>query len=880
MFIMGFLLVKSERNDKNMEKKNICRAITFYNNFIPVRTREINWKFCAFGMIDGIDVDSAFISEQNDTQGILDYIWTTQKTFCKGLEGYYTAQQIYAIRYDNPNTEDNFWEQEGLPFYFFCRFQYSGDKKVLWEGRTILENSLKEENKVDAISYLSFDNSDLLIVLRTSEYNIGASIINELRKARNPLRQQDYNLLKNSFTTFAICYQWIEELSSDDIKKLDEKTIECVHLDIMERQNGNIGNIRKELQGIFLDKLIGRTPVLGTVDEILTLNNIGWGSFLKLYRRNGNFFCNTKNVFNENANTVTTTIHNTKIKDFTDRLWKTGLMSNPQKNENKEWRNNYECKVNNLREKFRVNIKKQEKDSGLEIDGVKELDVILNALPRFNGEAYNDYIFLTLLEPLDILLELLLSEDGLKEDRAPFYNFLKGFTMYVQGIVLSDRYVAQSVGFNTRIYDIPVKLCAFYNAFLYQVKELLNTDNRRAYGFIAMPGMSDIVNVTEVYRYTLDNKRLLQVEIPESYFYKLSEMMIILSHEAAHYVGKDFRNRTLRKNGIIKSYCHIFICFIRSFCDMDIAQDVWDNTEKRLESIMHSAIKYKSEEAYYINVNGDDADIAKDIVKKRETYGDHYEWLRSDIVDVMSEILGRDSDNIFASLYDKLSKQDKTEFKKIIEVASYRYLSGSADNDTRVTSENVLNVLGMLYHECFADLMAIIILDITPEDYLMSLISNSSEQGWNEEELKLSDCIYRVMAVIGCMIRVERETKESSWTSFFGNEVNFEKIELGKMAMQLFSLCIHENKIYDNYDEYMGNAMNDPVILNTLIRYLFLCWQSCDKQWHIKENEQLKRFRKTYMDFGKTSENIENQIKRIEAYIEDYKKDLCITVCK
>lgn len=858
-----------------MEKKNICRAIAFYNNFIPVRMVDtVKWKFCAFGMIDGMDVSDAFISEPNDVEGILNHIWTEQKAFCKELEGYYTAQQIYAMRYDEPDAENKFWEQDGLPFYFFCRLQYSGNKGELWEKRTTLENALKEENRIDAISYLSYDNSDLLIVLRTDEYNIGASIINGLRKSQGLSCREDHNLLKNSFTTFAVRYQWMEQLSADEIKKLDEKKINCVYLEMMERQNGNIDSIRQKLQEIF-GKPIEKTPVLGTIDEILTLKDVGWGSFLMLYRKNGDFFCNRRNVFNENACAVAATIPTAEAGDFTGGLWKMELLSGTQRNG--EWEKNYGCKVDSLREKFRKKFRNQEQEKGtaLDIDGVKELDLILNALPRFNGEVYNDYIFLTLLEPLDILLELLPSADGLEEDRTPFYNFLKGFTMYVQGIVLSDRYAAQSVGFNTRIYDIPVRLCAFYNAFLYQVKELLNTDNDRAYAFIAMPGMSDIVNVTEVYRYTLNDKRLLQVEIPESYFYQLSEMMIILSHEAAHYVGKDFRNRKSRKNSVIKSYCHIFVRFIHSFCDMEIAPGSWNQAENRLENVMTAAINYRMDQAYYINVNGDDVQTAREIIGKREIYGEHYEWLRSDIVDVMSEILGRDRDNIFAPLYNQLPEQDEMELKEIIGVASYRYMSGSADNDTRVTSENVLNVLGMLYHECFADLMAIMILNITPEDYLMSLISNSGEQGWEEDELETSDCIYRVMAVMGCMIRVEKETKENDWTSFICNQENLEEIRLGKTAVQLLCSCLQENELYDHYDESIGNAIHDPVIMERLIHYLFLCWNIFRKQLPVAKNEKIKKLRETYTNLGKNSENIENQIKNIETYIEDYKKDLC-----
>ena len=159
-------------------KKNICRPITFYNNFIPLEKYLQDWQFCAFGTVDGIDVDNDILFDTMD-QSITQRILEDQKNFCQRLQGKFAAQRIYAVRFGESQADEEFWEKEDyFPFFFFCRIQCDNGKQKVWEDRENLEKRLQLEGSIKAITYLTYDNSDLLLILRTIDYNTGAAVIN------------------------------------------------------------------------------------------------------------------------------------------------------------------------------------------------------------------------------------------------------------------------------------------------------------------------------------------------------------------------------------------------------------------------------------------------------------------------------------------------------------------------------------------------------------------------------------------------------------------------------------------------------------------------------------------------------------------------------
>ena len=120
------------------ERGNICRTITFCSNFIPTSGNSKSWDYIAIVTIDGIKVSDNIIEKMD--KSVTNSIWREQKKFQSSLEGRYTAQQIFVVRYGDIEEDQAFWRfNEKYPFYFFCFCQLMGDKNELWDKKAVFE---------------------------------------------------------------------------------------------------------------------------------------------------------------------------------------------------------------------------------------------------------------------------------------------------------------------------------------------------------------------------------------------------------------------------------------------------------------------------------------------------------------------------------------------------------------------------------------------------------------------------------------------------------------------------------------------------------------------------------------------------------------------
>ncbi|MCM1235930.1 MAG: hypothetical protein NC489_38050, partial [Ruminococcus flavefaciens] len=587
-----------------MGEKNICRAVTFYNNFLPANDTAQSWQYCAFGVVDGVDV-SADIAV--DGEGIPDCIWEEQKKSVRSLKGEYTIQQVYILKNASKPKEEEFWADKKYPFMFFLRIQCSGNKKALLENKETLETSLQIEDEIKTAIYLTYDNSDLFIVMKSKLYEQGAGMIDTLHKKVNLSKNEEKKCyLKNSFTVFAVDHEWINNLKEQNSRMLVTKTIDEVLIKVIGKEGGDIQNIKRELEhrkdNTFVRKnaniMEDRSPVLGTDDEMISIKDISWFDFFSLYRKKDGkrpegIFCNSNDLYYNNMAGATTVIR-TKLKDYTECLVAKGMKFLPLENVDgeeigKKISNAYDLQIKNLIDKL---------DDINEVDDdFKELRLILNVLSKYGGEVFNDYTFFPTIRAIDALLELLASDENKCPDKVHFFDFLRGFSMYIQGSGRSDRHSMQVLDFNAKIYDIPSKLNAFYCAFIYNVKEMLGGEQSQEkpheYDFLLVPGMVSFENVRELYPKVLQDRHLMKVEIPECNFYHMRDMMIILSHETAHYVGGKYRRRAERYKAIVESYAHIYVCYVRHYLqrnEIKIADEISEIIELRAEKILISAL--------------------------------------------------------------------------------------------------------------------------------------------------------------------------------------------------------------------------------------------------------------------------------------------------
>ena len=218
--------------------KNICRVFTFYSNFLPAIMEEHSWEYCAFGTIDGIDVGNNIA--ENDGE-ILDCIRKEHTEFQKTLSGTYNAERIYGIRFGDIEAEKEFWEENPeYPFLFFTRIQCEGDRITFWDrnNKCKLEEKLSLGSEMKIMTYLTYGNSDLFLVIKAQSYQNGAQLIHAMNQGMNLIvDSESVCYLKNSFSIMAVRHKWIDDMKDKQRMQLNQKKIECVYIKIIKEPN-------------------------------------------------------------------------------------------------------------------------------------------------------------------------------------------------------------------------------------------------------------------------------------------------------------------------------------------------------------------------------------------------------------------------------------------------------------------------------------------------------------------------------------------------------------------------------------------------------------------------------------------------------------------
>ena len=62
----------------NIEKRTLCRPITFYNDYMPVFGEGSKAEFSAFGIVDGVQVGDILLNDDN--AGVLQIAYGNHKS--------------------------------------------------------------------------------------------------------------------------------------------------------------------------------------------------------------------------------------------------------------------------------------------------------------------------------------------------------------------------------------------------------------------------------------------------------------------------------------------------------------------------------------------------------------------------------------------------------------------------------------------------------------------------------------------------------------------------------------------------------------------------------------------------------------------------------
>lgn len=843
--------------------KNVCRSIMLHSEFMPAITGHRDWKYQVLGHYDGMTVKEAVSMDSTD---FFREMFKMNVQY-EGRMADYSTQYFFGF-HSNIRKEREFWNCE-MPFVFVSFIQFAERDIRKYQKYLESENYIKEEKiklksdgdvgRIYTLAYYTMDTSDLMLVIKCSRCESGVAMINNLH---HDLDRNHPFTLRSSYSVMAINRAYVEESEMTD--KV-EGNIDLLELRIIERNSRSVNGLYQELEDRILtdnaDAIIERKSLLGAEDEAIIIRNLPWKNLLPLYREKTGILCNSNRCTAVYANAVSAKLFHL-IEEYRAEVY------------DKEYSVKVHAPLCDYLYKRIDNLYNGSlPDSRL--SERKILVMLINAFRRvenawYNGAASLDYNFFSMLFPFAVFV--LLHEKKLDNQRE-YYDFIERLKLCTQNFAKSNRIFGQEADFNVRYFDIAPKFLAIYNAYIYQMKKLLNTKSDRQYEFLVCPGMNNKTEVKELYARTMEDVHLFKIEIPEAQMYMMKPMFITLGHEISHFVGTDLRNRDERFESVLKISGHMvssairgYIHYVGSFeekCLQDL--EMWTRIEQKVYENLKFYIKRYHESRYLMNVDFDLNVLTPQQIENQKKYYDmyfqHTEVLKRILYRSIDDMLNNGSINIFEDIIwksfeeavekenikyenrDTYYEEHKSELLRCVE--AFRGKRGVKTE--HLTILNGIECIMSLMEECYADIVCILSLQLSIKDYLYNFVLTLDSNAYNTEKLNDMLVIARIAIVFSVLSydMKDRGIKENDFrwhdTKFIQSENDERIINLYRRAEEFRISCIKRmSLIYE--EEKRTDAwiiIGDNWVIKEIIKYLSHCRESYTQLIECKRKEQV-----------------------------------------
>lgn len=493
---------------------------------------DVKW-YRTFGNHDIMSITPIEGETGND---ILQGMWLKANQFSKKINAGESIHNLYAASDDC----GKFWDNE-KPFLFVNALQinFDNDKKLEDQFDTF-KNNLKDilhqleytENDSYAL-YNSLDCGDILLFLKTDSYIEGANVINHIT-TKSYVKHYGYsicgvdlNLFFNSpdtgdetiskvvicstFNKVAFCEKWFASLI---------------------KEYPNIICYDSEAPNIDFDEAVVSFTRLGNEDICINIFNCNLKHFLKMISSESGIF-SYKNELLKKAFT------RLRIQ-FDSSLNSTML-------ESKQIEPTTKSLINSTANQWK------DKLEGLSSPYVyKAIVEVLSALENLENQAFAfdvqdciRNIFPLFIKKIDEI-KANTPSGLLKNFDKHLIHFTTGLMSIANGSLHADKLFINVPGFNAVICDVPSKLLSYYTAYIQKLVKVLNKNRKNDYRFLICPDLYIGIEVERLFNYKNDDSLLLKARIPVKKLFEPQTLFMELSHEVAHFVGNEIRQREKR----------------------------------------------------------------------------------------------------------------------------------------------------------------------------------------------------------------------------------------------------------------------------------------------------------------------------------------------
>ncbi len=393
-------------------------------------------------------------------------------------------------------------------------------------------------------------------------------------------------------------------------------------------------------------------------------------------------------------------------------------------------------------------------------------------------------------------------------------SYFAGLNTLVNSTMHNERQFVQATAFNAVFYSVPPKIMAFYNAYIYRIKQILQDETcKDEYTFLIHPSFSPLIFVEQIsLGDNVSGDRLLTVRISEKSLYDIESVMYQLVHELAHYVGNDLRCRRVRKRTIMDT----LIKYIVKECSLDeethkiITYFVRENMQADGGKENESLREEQSDYLNYINYEGLQFLQSLEYVQERQDLLERY----------YQEKISREED-ISDDLLEKFGVEKRLQ-RDFIEKSLPKFCalkSEALQDELKVFKYqeqgdaylSYIDLIKWVYRESYADLQMILVLAMDAESYLSTFFIKQNVPGADmltdiQSMLRIST-IYRVMRECGIWKRGEGN-QNSRFTKIIADieayNDRFEKEMKEKELVEFEKRKDSVRKLADEYDVTNG----------------------------------------------------------------------------
>ena len=409
-------------------------------------------------------------------------------------------------------------------------------------------------------------------------------------------------------------------------------------------------------------------------------------------------------------------------------------------------------------------------------------------------------------------------------------------------------------GYTGTSFLIPIRLCLFYLWFIKKVIAILN-DSRQKYEYQCLLAPErESKATTELISMGLPHgNRLICVKLSQRSLYMPRELLLILAHEIAHYVGDDIRNR--------KERAHCIICTVSAVLANNILYGSALNKEEEdlverltnFESDLQELIRSKLENGLMERIP--DQEYYADAV--RAHMESELDLILADREAQIYKIINEFPDMSFESGEKYYVKKICACFQlqqKFLGNKNYILASGAA--------RKLVYELSHLYKEIFSDVAAYMILDFAPnifqDAFKISEGNTLSRRAANPHETMRIDIIKYLCD--------QRENAED----LFGI---YEREQMKRCKRKVNGTCDIYTRIAEQFYYY-------DVTKSFILMYVNLCKQSIEKLFERDgkktERDEVKKLFELFCDSrrGADRTNKDRCFEIIQEKIDEYVKTI------